>query len=142
MDYLNLHECYYAFLALQPLFFYPRKLIFLNEGELQALPREEQKICVSLPQVPTNVVHKDFFDFMHNRILRNKYLRLLRSVKDGATESRDFWALLNSERLTEEYRKFEEEYLINFAKKWCQKNGIPCTDKPIDFRRWKREGPE
>ena len=65
MDYLNLHECYYAFLALQPLFFYPRKLIFLNEGELQALPREEQKICVSLPQVPTNVVHKDFFDFMH-----------------------------------------------------------------------------
>ena len=43
MDYLNLHECYYAFLALQPLFFYPRKLIFLNEGELQALPIEEQK---------------------------------------------------------------------------------------------------
>ena len=87
-------------------------------------------------------MHKDFFDFMHNRILRNKYLRLLRSVKDGATENRDFWDLLNSERLTEEYRKFEEEYLIDFAKKWCQKNGIPCTDKPIDFRRWKREGPK
>ena len=64
------------------------------------------------------------------------------NADDGATENRDFWALLNSERLTEEYRKFEEEYLIDFAKKWCQKNGIPCTDKPIDFRRWKREGPK
>lgn len=58
---------------------------------------------------------------MHNRILRNKYLRLLRSVKDGATENRDFWDLLNSERLTEEYRKFEEEYLIDFAKNGVKK---------------------
>lgn len=74
MDYLNLHECYYAFLALQPHFFYPRKLIFLNEGELQALPIEEQKICVSLPQVPTNVVHKDFFDFID--MTRDEYNKM------------------------------------------------------------------
>ena len=130
MDYLNLHACYYAFLALKPHFFYPEKFIIIDEDDYRNLPAEDQKTCLSLPQVPVSGIH-------------NKYLRLLRSAKDEEAESCSFWTLLNSEHLTEEYRHFEEKYLIAFAKEWCQECGISCTDKPIDFwhrRREKRQG--
>ncbi len=109
MDYLNLHACYYAFLALKPHFFYPEKFIIIDEDDYRNLPAEDQKTCLSLPQVPVSGIHKEFFDFINNSVLRNKYLRLLRSAKDEEVESRSFWALLNSERLTEEYRRFEEK---------------------------------
>lgn len=139
MDYLNLHACYYAFLALKPHFFYPEKFIIIDKDDYRNLPAEDQKTCLSLPQVPVSGIHKEFFDFINNSVLRNKYLRLLRSAKDEEAESCSFWTLLNSEHLTEEYRRFEEKYLIAFAKEWCQECGISCTDKPIDFWHRRRE---
>lgn len=139
MDYLNLHECYYAFLDLKPHFFYPRKFIIIGEDDYRNLPTEDQKACLSLSQVPVSGIHMEFFDFINNNVLRKKYLRLLRSAKDEEAESCGFWALLNSEHLAEEYRSFEEKYLIAFAKKWCQNHAISCTDKPIDFWHWRRE---
>ena len=50
MDYLNLHECYYAFLALQSHFFYPRKLIFLM--------RESFKLCQERSRKSVYLCHK------------------------------------------------------------------------------------
>lgn len=120
-------------------FFYPEKFIIIDEDDYRNLPAEDQKTCLSLPQVPVSGIHKKFFDFINNSVLRNKYLRLLRSAKDEEAESCSFWALLNSEHLTEEYRRFEEKYLIAFAKEWCQECGISCTDKPIDFWHRRRE---
>lgn len=43
MDYLNLHACYYAFLALKPHFFYPEKFIIIDEDDYRNLPAEDQK---------------------------------------------------------------------------------------------------
>ena len=133
MAYLKLCEHCYAFLKDRQ-WFYPERFEFLDEVAYHALSIKEQKCCIIVPHADVADIRKSFFDKLNNNEIRNRYLRILRkSCKEDAAE-RLFWWLLAEQNLTGDYKNFEEKYLISFAKNWCYKYGIPCSDKPRDIK--------
>lgn len=131
MDYLRLAECFYAFLL-------PGHWLKTDTGEIlrsedyQMVPKIERETCLPLPQADEESIRKAYFEHINNLTFYKKYLRMQRTDKDPETVNRHFWWMLIDEGLSEAYRSFLEQYLMEFGKDWCREQGIPCSDKPLN----------